>query len=125
VYRFKPLLCAVILQAGSILPVHSEPRSTLPERPLPQNQHGSASKPESERSPCQLELADIAEFKAAPPITGPGDCTAIDPVNVEAVLLPGNHRVEFTPMVTLQCSMAQAVAHWIRDDVVPTLDKSA
>jgi hypothetical protein len=70
-----------------------------------------------------LELAEIAELKAAPPITGPGDCTAIDPVNVEAVLLPGNQRVEFAPMVTLQCSMAQAVADWIRGDVVPTLDK--
>jgi hypothetical protein len=94
-----------------------------PERPLPQNQHDSASKTESERSLCQSQLADIAEFKPAPPINGPGECTAIDPVNVEAVLLPANQRVAFTPMVTLQCSMAQAVARWIRGDVVPTLDK--
>ena len=75
------------------------------------------------RSLCQSQLADIAEFKPAPPITGPGECTAIDPVNVEAVLLPANQRVAFTPMVTLQCSMALAVARWIRGDVVPTLDK--
>jgi hypothetical protein len=121
--RIKPLLWAVILQAGNILPVHSEPRSTPPERPLPRNQHDSASKTESERSLCQSQLADIAEFKPAPPIDGPGGCTAIDPVNVEAVLLPANQRVAFTPMVTLQCSMAQAVAHWIRRDVAPTLEK--
>jgi hypothetical protein len=61
---------------------------------------------ESERSLCHAELADIAEFKPAPSINGPGECTAIDPVNVEAVLLLGNQRVAFTPMVTLPCSMA-------------------
>jgi hypothetical protein len=121
--RIKQLLWAVILQAGSILLVHSEPTSIPPERPLPQNQHDSASKTESKRSLCQSQLADIAEFKPAPPITGPGECTAIDPVNVEAVLLPANQRVAFTPMVALQCSMALAVARWIRGDVVPTLDK--
>ena len=31
------------------------------------------------------------------------------------------HRVVFSPVVTLQCSMADPVAHWIRDDVEPTL----
>ena len=43
-------------------------------------------------------------------------------VNVNAVLLPDNHRVVFSPVVTLQCSMAEVVAHWIRDDVAPALD---
>ena len=57
-----------------------------------------------------------------PPITGPGECTATDVVNVNAVVLPDNHRVVFSPVVTLQCSMAEVVAHWIRDDVAPTLD---
>ena len=56
-----------------------------------------------------------------PPITGPGECTATDVVNVNAVILPDNHRVVFSPVVTLQCSMAEVVAHWIRDDVAPTL----
>ena len=57
-----------------------------------------------------------------PPITGPGECTAADVVNVNAVVLPDNHRVVFSPVVTLQCSMAEVVAHWIRDHVAPTLD---
>ena len=121
VYRYKPLLLAFIVQAGLIAPVHSEPRSTPMEPPLP---HNSALATESAQSPCQLELADIAEFKPAPPITGPGECKATDPLNVEAVLLPGNQRVVFNPTVLLQCSMAKVVAQWIRDDVAPTLDKS-
>ena len=33
-----------------------------------------------------------------------------------------DHRVVFSPVVTLRCSMAEVVAHWIRDDVAPTLD---
>jgi hypothetical protein len=69
-----------------------------------------------------LHLSEIAEFKSLPPITGPGECTATDVVNVNAVVLPDNHRVVFSPVVTLQCSMAEVVAHWIRDDVGPTLD---
>ena len=92
------------------------------ERPPIPEDRSSAAKMESERSPCQLQLAEIAEFKPEPPITGPGECTATNVVNVNAVLLPDHHRVVFSPVVTLQCSMAEAVAHWIRDDVTPTLD---
>ena len=57
-----------------------------------------------------------------PPITGPGECTATDVVNVNAVVLRDGHRAILSPVVTLQCSMADAVAHWIRDDVAPTLE---
>ena len=57
-----------------------------------------------------------------PPITGPGECTATDVLNVNAVFLPDNHRTILSLVVTLQCSMADAVAHWIRDDVAPTLE---
>ena len=89
----------------------------------PSRSRGSilAPKIESERSPCQLQLSEIAEFKPEPPITGPGECTATDVVDVNAVLLPDNHRVVFSPVVTLQCSMAEVVSHWIRDDVTPTI----
>src|SRR6478609_3475927 len=82
----------------------------------------SAPKIESERSPCQLQLSELAEFKSMPPITGPGECAATDVVNVNAVVLRDGHRAIFSPVVTLQCSMADAVAHWIRDDVAPTLE---
>ena len=91
-------------------------------RPPILEDQSSTPKIEFERSPCQLQLLEIAEFKPQPPITGPGECTATDVVNVNAVLLPGNQRVVFSPVVTLQCSMAEVVSHWIRDDVAPTLD---
>jgi hypothetical protein len=75
----------------------------------------------AEPSPCQLRLHEIAVFRPSPPITGPGECTASDVVAVDAVLLPDTHRVAILPPVTLRCPMAEAVAHWIRDDVAPMI----
>jgi hypothetical protein len=48
-------------------------------------------------------------------------------VALNVVLLPDGHRIALSPAATLRCSMAEAVSHWIRDDVAPTvaaLDKS-
>jgi hypothetical protein len=124
VHQFIPktLVCAIVLLTGSALASNAETVPVPRERPPILEDQSSTPKIESERSPCQLQLLEIAEFKPQPPITGPGECTATDVVNVNAVLLPGNQRVVFSPVVTLQCSMAEAVAHWIRDDVAPTLD---
>ena len=118
----KKFVCAIVLLMASALAVKSETVPLPRERPPVLEDQTSAPKIESERSPCQLQLSEIAEFKSMPPITGPGECTATDVVNVNAVVLPDNHRVVFSPVVTLQCSMAEVVAHWIRDDVAPTLD---
>jgi hypothetical protein len=72
-------------------------------------------------SPCQSRLAEIAAFKPLPPITGPGDCTATDVVALDVVFLPDGHRIALSPTATLRCPMAEAVTHWIRDDVAPTI----
>ena len=112
----KTLVCAIVLLTGSALASNAEtvpvPRassySPVPRvllfssvtRPILEDQ-SSTPKIKSERSPCQLQLLEIAEFKPQPPITGPGECTATDVVNVNAVLLPGNQRVVFSPVVTL------------------------
>jgi hypothetical protein len=72
-------------------------------------------------SQCQSRLAEIAAFKPLPPITGPGECTATDVVALDAVLLADGHRIAFSRAATLRCAMAEAVTHWIRDDVAPTI----
>jgi Extensin-like protein C-terminus len=72
-------------------------------------------------SPCRSRLAEIAAFKPLPSITGPGDCTATDVVALDAVLLADGHRIALSPTATLRCPMAEAVTHWIRDDVAPTI----
>jgi hypothetical protein len=118
----KAFVCAIVLLIASALVAKSETAPLPRERPPVPGDQISASKIGSERSSCQLQLSEIAEFKSMPPITGPGECTATDVVDVNAVVLHDGHRVVFSPVVTLQCSMAEAVAHWIRDDVAPTLD---
>ena len=65
-------LCLVgVLLATRALAASDPP---LPrERPetAPQDQV-SESKPDTGPSPCQMRLRELASFKAAPPITGPG-----------------------------------------------------
>jgi hypothetical protein len=91
------------------------------ERPAIANEPSSTPKPDTAPSPCQTRLAGLATFKPSPPITGPGECTATDVVTVDAILLPDNHRAVFSPPATLRCTMAEAVAQWIVDDVAPAI----
>jgi Extensin-like protein C-terminus len=72
-------------------------------------------------SPCQLQLAEHADFEPLPPITGPGECKATDVVNVEAVRLGDKERVKLSPPATLRCPMAEAVANWVTSDVAPAI----
>ena len=76
---------------------------------------------EANLSPCQSRLAEIAAFKPLPPIAGPEECIATDVVALDVVLLADGHRIALSPAATLRCPMAEAVTHWIRDDVEPTI----
>jgi hypothetical protein len=40
-------------------------------------------------------------------------------VRLEAVLLPDKTRVAVTPPATLRCDFAEAIVHWVREDVAP------
>ncbi len=72
-------------------------------------------------SACQLALGSRAVFTPLPPLTGPGGCGATDVVRLDAVVMPDNRRVAFEPGPTLRCSMASAVAEWVRADLGPAV----
>jgi len=80
-------------------------------------------------SACQVRLtSELAVTQPLRPITGPGSCGADDLVRLEAVVLENGERIVLAPAAILRCSMAEAVAHWVRDDVAPavaTLGSSA
>jgi Extensin-like protein C-terminus len=82
---------------------------------------GDLTTAETSMSPCRSRLAEMAAFKPLPSITGPEDCTATDVVALEAVFVADRHRIALSPAATLRCPMAEAVTHWIRDDVAPTI----
>jgi len=70
-------------------------------------------------SACRLALTeDVAIAPSLPPIKGPGACGGDDIVRLEAVVLPDKTRVSLKPAATLRCTMASAIADWVRTDLV-------
>ena len=113
------VLGAIALLLATTLPVIAEIIPLPRARPI--GIPGDLINAETAVSPCRSRLAEIADFKPLPSITGPGDCTATDVVALDAVLLADGHRIALSPAATLRCPMAEAVTHWIRDDVAPTI----
>lgn len=123
------LLLGATTGAAAQQPVARMPRpahsvaSAIPEQFSPP-QEAYASVPEPSRagamatpSACQMRLAKIALFKPLPVLAGPGECGAADAVLLESVTLPNQTTVAIAPAATLRCSMAEAVATWLREDV--------
>jgi hypothetical protein len=71
-------------------------------------------------SACRLALTEaIAIAPSIPAISGPGGCGGDDLVRLEAVVLADNKRVAVKPAAILRCTMAAALADWVRTDMVP------
>jgi hypothetical protein len=83
-----------------------------------------ASQPQEPAPPsaCRLRLTlDVAIAPSLPPVVGDGECGVEDPVRLEAVLLPDRSRVAVSPPATVRCTFAEALVHWIREDVAPAV----
>lgn len=112
-------LSGTALAASVPLPL---PRPADAPQAMPPN---PADKPAAEApvsppppSACRLALTDaIAIAPTLPPISGPGECGGDDLVRLEAVVMPDKSRVPLKPAATLRCTMATAVAEWVRGDV--------
>lgn len=90
-----------------------------PERPAA-GQPAEAAPPEKQASACRLALTEeIAIAPSIPDIRGPGGCGGEDLVRLEAIVLPDKRRVPVKPAATLRCTMASAIADWVRKDMVP------
>jgi hypothetical protein len=71
-------------------------------------------------SACQLGLtSDIAAIEVLPPVNGADGCGIADAVRLSAVVTKDKVRVAVIPPATLHCRMAEAVAHWVREEVAP------
>ncbi len=69
-------------------------------------------------SACRLALSDaIAIAPSVPAINGPGACGGDDLVRLEGVVLPEGKHVAVKPAAILRCTMASAIADWVRTDV--------
>jgi hypothetical protein len=72
-------------------------------------------------SACRLRLtSELATAPSLPGMTGPGECGGPDLVRLETVMLPDDHgKVALNPPAVVRCTMAEAIVHWIRDDLAP------
>lgn len=70
-------------------------------------------------SACDRRLAEIAEFSPAPGMVGPGGCGAAGVVRLGAVILRDKTRVPLNPPPVVRCTLAEALAHFVRDEVAP------
>jgi hypothetical protein len=110
-------MLVMILLGGASAAVSQTP---LP-RPRPPLE-APAAETELTPSACQIRLAaGFAVVRPLTPLSGTGGCGADDAVELEAILLADGTRVPVTPAAILRCTMAEAVAHWVREDVAPAL----
>jgi len=99
------------------------PDEAAPEadgKPSPDKPAEAAPPPEKQVSACRLALtAEIAIAPSIPDIRGPGGCGGEDLVRLEAIVLPDKRKVAVKPAAILRCTMASAIADWVRKDMVP------
>ncbi len=94
------------------------PMEVFAAEPDPQATSEAASSKPEEPSACQIRVSDkIAVIEPLPSLSGPGDCGAIDVVRLEAIIQPDQSRVAVNPPATMRCTMAEAVATWVREDL--------
>lgn len=91
-----------------------------PDKPADTKPAEAAPPPEKQLSACRLALTeDIAIAPSIPDIRGPGACGGEDLVRLEAIVLPDKRKVTVKPAAILRCTMASAIADWVRKDMVP------
>ena len=109
-------------------PRPAEAPAAVPERPAVVDHAPASEKPDQEAaapvprppSACRLALSEeVAIAPSIPDIHGPGECGGEDLVRLEAVVLPDKRRVSVKPAAILRCTMASAIADWIRTDMAP------
>lgn len=123
------LIVAASIEASAKVPL---PRPRPAEAPAAENapaedkatDQAAPSQPETAKPPelsaCRQALTeDIAIAPSIPPIKGAGGCGGEDLVRLEAIILSPTQRVAVKPAAILRCTMATAVADWVRADMAP------
>ncbi|TQF26321.1 extensin [Bradyrhizobium sp. UNPF46] len=100
-------------------PPEAEGKSS-PDKPGADKPAEAASPPQKPVSACRLALTEeIAIAPSIADIRGPGACGGEDLVRLEAIVLPDKRKVTVKPAAILRCTMASAIADWLRKDMVP------
>jgi hypothetical protein len=68
-------------------------------------------------SDCAVRLMSIARFTQQPTLNGPNQCGAGDLVRLDGIMMPNSGLMTVSPPPMLRCTMAEAVAQWVRNDI--------
>ena len=105
---------------GRARPAAAEEPQAPAQTGKPAEQAAPAPQPTPQPSACRLALTDaIAIAPSIPDIHGAGGCGGEDLVRLEAIVLPDKRQVSVKPAAILRCTMASALADWIRTDIAP------
>jgi hypothetical protein len=107
------------LSAAQAMPLpRPRPAQTSTPEPAPEGVPEEPATP----SACRLRLtAELAVAPSLPALTGPGECSVEDAVRLETVWLADKTRVAVTPPAIVRCTFAEAIVHWVREDVAPAV----
>ncbi len=100
------------------------PRPRPPQAGPPQAADSATTSPSEPAPPsaCRLRLtAELAVAPSLPAFAGAGECAVEDTVRLEAVMLADNTRVAVLPPAIVRCTFAEAVVHWVREDLAPAI----
>ncbi|QOZ54498.1 extensin family protein [Bradyrhizobium sp. CCBAU 53338] len=98
----------------------SSPDKPSPDEPGGNKPAEAAPPSEKQLSACRLALTEeVAIAPSIPDIRGPGACGGGDLVRLEAIVLPDKRKVTVKPAAILRCTMASAIADWVRTDMEP------
>ena len=100
-------------------PAAAEPQQ-IPPTGKPAEQAAPAAPLAPQPSACRIALTEaVAIAPSIPDIHGTGGCGGEDLVRLEAIVLADKRQVSVKPAAILRCSMASALADWIRTDMAP------
>jgi hypothetical protein len=111
----------VLASLGNGLPAAAAVPLPRPRPPIVAEPAVAVASDHGPPTDCDKRLATVAVYLPKPTLTGPGGCGGPDLVEVDAVLLPDGSRVAVEPKAMLRCDMAESLAAWLRDEVVPRL----
>lgn len=125
----RALIALLILVTGPGLAIAEQvplprPRPTVPVPSVPRTFAEAAAGLDladisSDPTPCNKRLEAMAVIALMPRLIGPGACGGADMVELQAVLMPDDTRIDIRPAPMLQCAMAESLVIWLREEVAP------
>ena len=102
----------------------ARPNDLMSYAPAPTARDPSLPRADADAT-CRALLTD-ASIVTTPhaAISGEGGCGIAAPVTLEAVLLPGERRIEIAPAPVMRCDLAARFGAFVRETIAPAIDAS-